>query len=343
MGAAKKILDKKILQALVPFNALSPMHFNEVARKTVVEEVPAGRYLFREGDRDNQSIYLIEGEVVLLSGSETVGALKGGTDACRHPIAHKQPRQVAARTVGKAVIARVDSALLDIFLTWDQSSGYEVSEINEEEDDDDWMTKMLQSKAFLKLPPSNIQRLLMSVESMPVKAGEVIIEQGGEGDYFYIIKTGRCMVTRRPSANAKEVKLAELSDGDAFGEDALVSDAKRNATVTMLTDGILMRLAKKDFIELLKEPLLDRLDYSKAAAMVSSGEAEWLDVRLPGEFENRHIKGARNIPLSALRLEVSELDPSRKYIVYCDTGGRSASAAFVLCSIVSIIPRLRPW
>lgn len=328
MSAAPKIIDKKTLQILVPFNALSPMHFNEVAQKTVVEEVRAGRLIFKEGERDNQSVYLLEGEVSLLAGNEIVGAITAGSDASRHPIAQQQPRQVSARAKSNVVVARVDSSLLDIMLTWDQSSGYEVAEISDD-DDDDWMTRILQSQAFLKLPPSNIQRLLMKVESISVSAGEVIIRQGGDGDYFYIIKNGRCMVTRKPSANAKEVKLAELADGDAFGEDALVSDAKRNATITMMTDGVLMRLAKKDFVELLKEPLLNKLNYQDAAAKVAKG-AVWLDVRLPGEYENVHIPGSRNIPLSALRLEANGLDPAVKYIVCCDTGRRSASAAFVL-------------
>ncbi len=328
MSAAQKIVDKKSLQLLVPFNALSPMHFNEVVQKTVVEEVRSGRLVFKDGDRDNQSVYLLEGEISLLAGNEIVGAVTAGSDASRHPIAQQQPRQVSARAKTNVVVARVDSSLLDIMLTWDQSSGYVVSEISDD-DDDDWMTRILQSQAFLKLPPSNIQRLLMRVESVPVQAGETIIQQGGEGDYFYIIKNGRCMVTRRPSANAKEVKLAELADGDAFGEDALVSDAKRNATITMMTDGVLMRLAKKDFIELLKEPLLNKLDYVGAAALAAQG-AEWVDVRLPGEYENVHIHGSRNIPLSALRLEANGLNGSTKYIVCCDTGRRSASAAFVL-------------
>ncbi len=328
MGAAPKIIDKKILQGLVPFNALSPVHFNEVAQKTAVEELRAGRVLFNEGDRDNQSVYLIEGEVTLLDGKKVVGSVVGGSDAARHPLAQQQPRQVGARAKTNIVIARVDSSLLDIMLTWDQSSGYEVAEIDDNEDDD-WMTRILQSQAFLKLPPSNIQRLLMSVESISVSAGNTVIKQGGEGDYFYIIKNGRCMVTRKPSANAKEVKLAELGNGDAFGEDALVSDAKRNATVTMMTDGVLMRLAKKDFIELLKEPLLNKVNYAEAEKLVEKG-AKLLDVRLPGEFENIHIVDSHNIPLSALRLEASTLESDTKYIVCCDTGRRSASAAFVL-------------
>jgi CRP-like cAMP-binding protein len=328
MKVPTKFAAKEILQTLVPFHTLSPTHFNEVAQKTTVESVRSGRYLFREGDRDNQSVYVLEGGVNLLSGAEVVGNIVGGADAARHPIAHQQPRRVSACAHSPCVVARIDSSLLNLFLTWNQSSGYEVNEINEDEDED-WMTRMLQSPAFLKLPPSNIQRLLMSVQSVEAKAGDQIIRQGSEGKHFYIIKSGRCVVSRKSSPNATEVRLAELADGDVFGEEALVSDALRNATVTMATDGTLMRLAKSDFVELLKEPLVERVTYTQALEL-DPLTTEWLDVRLPGEFAGSAIPGSRNIPLSALRYEADSLDKAVRYIVCCDNGQRSESAAFIL-------------
>jgi CRP-like cAMP-binding protein len=48
------------------------------------------------------------------------------------------------------------------------------------------------------------------------------------------------------------IPLAELGLGNTFGEEALISEDKRNATVRMLTDGALMRLKKADFLELMK-------------------------------------------------------------------------------------------
>ena len=72
------------------------------------------------------------------------------------------------------------------------------------------------------------------------------------------------MVTRETPLNKDGIKLAELGMGDTFGEEALISDAKRNANVTMLTDGTLMRLAKEDFRKLLNEPMLDWVDMDQA-------------------------------------------------------------------------------
>ena len=330
MGAAKKLIDKKTLRDLIPINALSPVHIEEISKKAVIEQVRSGRYVFKQGDRDNQSVYLLEGKVELVGDGRTVvGTVTAGSDSARHPLAHKQPRQISVRAVGAVTVARVDSGLLDVLLTWDQSSGYDVVELGGAHDEDDWMTRMLQSEAFLQLPPSNIQQLLMRMETVGARAGEVIVRQGDEGDYFYVVKSGRLAVTRKASARGREVLLAELSDGACFGEEALVSDTRRNATVTMVTDGSLMRLSKQDFNELLRTPLVHEISYAEAKQAVEQG-AEWLDVRLPGEFDNQAIRGSRNLPLSALRDEASKLDAGRTYIVCCDTGRRSASGAFVL-------------
>ena len=125
------------------------------------------------------------------------------------------------------------------------------------------------------------------------------------------------------------IKLAELHVGDTFGEEALISDAKRNATVTMTADGSVMRLGKEDFNKLLNEPMLDWVDADEARKIVQDG-GQWLDVRLPSEFENHHLDGAVNIPLYFIRLKLSTLDQDKKYVVCCDTGRRSSAGAYIL-------------
>ncbi len=330
MRAAKNLaVDNKLLQELVPLNALSAQRFRELLEKVIIEEVLAGRYLFRKGDRDNQSIYLLEGKVNLIDGFRKITSeVEAGTDISRYPIANQQPRSLAARAVNKVVVAKIDSGLLDVFLTWDQSSTAEVFEIGAETNED-WMTRILQSEAFIHIPPSKIQSLLMKMESLPVKAGDTIIRQGDSGDYFYTIHEGRCAVTRQDSPDGEPQLLAELGEGDSFGEDALLSDGERNATVSVLADGMLMRLAKRDFIELLNNQLVRRVNYEQAAAMVDDG-AIWVDVRTVDEYKNGAFEDSVNIPLFRLRNELSELVFNSKYIMCCDTGRRSESAGFLL-------------
>ena len=126
------------------------------------------------------------------------------------------------------------------------------------------------------------------------------------------------------------VSASELVPGDTFGEEALISEAKRNATISALTDVVLMRLNKADFSTLLNEPMQHRVAYDEARALVAADQATWLDVRLPSEFDTWHLPGAINVPLYFLRLKIKQLDPARRYVVVCDTGRRSSAGSFIL-------------
>jgi rhodanese-related sulfurtransferase len=90
-----------------------------------------------------------------------------------------------------------------------------------------------------------------------------------------------------------------------------------------------MRMAKEDFVELLKAPVLHTVGFAKAQEMVKHG-AILLDVRLESEHKNAHLQGSINIPLYLLRIKARQLDKNKRYIVYCDTGRRSSSAAYLL-------------
>lgn len=312
-----------------PLNGLSPDNLTEIASKTEIESCKAGRYIFKKGDADNTNVYLLEGEVEILDDKTVIKAIKATAESAANPIAQGQPRAYSLRATSDCSYIRVDSNLLDLVMTWSQSSSYHVEEINDD-DDDDWMTQILQAKAFHRVPPANIQAIFMKMEMVEHKPGDVIIKQGDEGDFFYIIKSGRALVTRPSPANPKGAKLAELNPGDNFGEEALLSDSKRNATITMLTKGQLVRLAKDDFMSLLNEPTLDKVDYKKAKESIADGKSILLDVRLPQEHAVSHIQNSENLPFMFMRMKMKTLDTSKQYILYCDTERRSSAAAFIL-------------
>lgn len=327
-----QLVDKNILKTLVPPNALNAENFQELSGKAYIEEIGPGKVIFKTGDTDRKTIYLLDGEIVFSDEAGASTTVRGGSDAAKHPLANAQPRKQTAKTKTQCKITRFDSDLLDILLTWDQLSGIEVNEIvvgeGGDDSDCDWMTRILQSQAFLQMPPANIQAMFMGMQEVPVRNGDVIIKQGDDGDFYYIIKHGNAKVTRA-SKTGSELVLATLKDGDAFGEEALLSEAKRNANITMESDGILMRLSKENFNALLKEPMLNWLSLDEAKERVSKG-AKLLDVRLESEHSNNGIAGSMNIPLFMLRLKTDSLNSDVSYIVYCDTGRRSSAAAFLM-------------
>ncbi len=265
------------------------------------------------------------------TASGNVRLLRAESNDAHNPITPLLPRRYTVKAVDHVQYLSVDTELLDVMLTWDQTGSYEVNELHSDEhgESDDWMTTLLQTRAFHRIPPANIQAIFMRMQKVNFNAGDVIIKQGEEGDYFYVITRGQCTVTRETPLNKEGIKLAELGVGDTFGEEALISQNRRNATITMQTDGAVMRLGKQDFNTLLNEPMTTWVDREEAQKIVAKG-GKWLDVRLPSEFETHHEPGAINIPLYFIRLKLSTLDPKTPYIVCCDTGRRSSAGAFVL-------------
>lgn len=64
--------------------------------------------------------------------------------------------------------------------------------------------------------------------------------------------------------------------------------------------------------------------------LVSQG-ALLLDVRTPTEFTEGHVEGALNIPVQELPAKLASVGPKeRPIVVYCKSGGRSATAAKIL-------------
>lgn len=324
-------IDPAEFSTLVPIKALSPEHARELIEKSEVCTYAKGQILFKENDPVDRIIYVLRGEVALISDGQIVKKVMGGSKLGKLPLAQGKVCQNAAQAATDLLCIKVNPETLDNMLTWDKPGSYEVQEIDsaEEEGGGDWMAKLLQAKVFTKIPPSNIQMVFMRMETHHFKAGDTIIHQGDEGDQFYIIREGKCEVSRKTRKNPEGIVLATLGPGDNFGEESLISGGKRNASISMVTDGVLMTLSKGDFLELLNDPVLVWVSYSDAQASAGKG-AIWIDVRLPPEYQAKHIKKSVNIPLPLLRTKISKLDPKRNYLVYCDTGRRGAIAAYLL-------------
>jgi CRP-like cAMP-binding protein len=206
---------------------------------------------------------------------------------------------------------------------------YQVTEF--EGDDPQWMFELLANPAFAQVPPGQLQVLFERFHPLEVAAGQVMLRQGEPGDYYYLIRQGRARVTRQgPTGLA--VTLAELAPGQGFGEEALISGEARNATVTMLEPGLLMRLAADDFDKLLRLPLVHGLDAAAAKALLDHG-AQLLDVRTEEEFRQGSLPGAINVPVFLVRIKASQLDRRRPLLLFCNDGRRSATAAFLLAQM----------
>jgi rhodanese-related sulfurtransferase len=191
------------------------------------------------------------------------------------------------------------------------------------------LDKIRQSELFRDLPPTNLDEMFSRMETVRMKAGETIIQEGDEGDYYYLLVSGTATVSRRRQNDPNPQVVAELGEPVGFGEEALISNAKRNATVAMKTNGTLMRLSKDAFNDYVKEPLITWLSPKEAQDKVSQG-AKWIDVRDRTGSREAHLPGSVSLPMEQLRDRMSELEKGSFYICYCDNGRLSSTAAFLL-------------
>lgn len=116
-------------------------------------------------------------------------------------------------------------------------------------------------KIFLlqDLEDHEIEQVLKRTQPRSFFAGEVIIQEGKQGDSMYIMVSGEVEITKQLTLvldedTPKERVMIRLKaeDGVYFGEMSLLEDAPRSATVTASTDGLLLELFQKDFLDLIQ-------------------------------------------------------------------------------------------
>ena len=204
------------LALLMPINNLGLQQQEQMLNSAKLLEFKKKETIFTQGDRDNWSFYVTEGEIELYADDQLIKRVTGGEGASFHALAQLRPRQMSARAKTKAKVLRVNRGLLDRLLSVEErpvasQPDIEVTEL-EVSASGHWIAEMLQSDLFAHIPPSNIHKLLETIETVAFNEGDVVIEQGSPGDYYYAIQSGRCEVLRA-GKTGKSLKLAELETG----------------------------------------------------------------------------------------------------------------------------------
>lgn len=325
-------IERRLLQTLVPVNALTMDHLNTLLRDRAVEMVCAGQTLFTAGEYDNHNVYLLSGSVQITDANGNQQILSAEDPASRFALQNYQPRRHTAIATTDCSIVRFGCDELDAMLAWDQASNYimlDIASQRELDEDADWMLTLLKSNLFYKVPPMNIREIINKFQPEVLPTGSTVIRQGEVGNCCYFIKEGLVGVYQSRDEKSRPELVAELGVGRCFGEDALVNETVRNATIEVHANAVLMKLDKSDFFLLLKQPQVQTCNLAQAQQQEQAG-SQWLDVRTQDEYEKGHYSGALNMPLDLLKLKSRLLDKKRHYLLYCNSGRRSEAAAHFL-------------
>ena len=320
------------ISKLRPINRLPRDAIRTLIAATIVENYGANLVVVEQGEHTEFAHYLLEGAVSLLQDGDDVDTIRAGTKVGLRALDHKGRSLQTIKTASPSTIAKIPRHKLDEFLLQfapvEIAQELEVSEISTAETSD-WMVQLLQSRLFSNLPATNIQTIFKAMESVEVDADEVVIKQGEVGEHYYIVIKGYCDVTRTVKPNNHEVSLNDLGPGDSFGEEALITGAGRNATVTMLSAGQLIKLRASEFKSLILEPMVTRVDTDAAQKLIADG-AQWIDIREPQDFAVGNIPGSLNIDINMIRLHANKLDPDTTYVICGGDPLRNSVGTFLL-------------
>ena len=322
--------DAQAIRKLVPLSTLPGPHFEVLCAEVTIERAERDAILFKKGDTEADLFYLLSGQVSLQAQGLEVEIIDAESESARFALAHQLPRKIDAVACHSIRFLRLPTETLNYLssLSYEEESSYMVI-VEPEDNSDDWMTTLLRSPIFQRLPPANLQKIIMSLEEVIFEKDEAVFHQGDPGDYYYLIKSGQCLLTRKPSENAKEIKLALLRTSDTFGEDSLLSDKPRNVTITAISKLSLLRLSKQNFITLIKEPALKYIDFEQMRQEQANG-AILLDVRSTEDYNQFHLDDSISAPFFTLRMQLKTLNRARSVVVVCANGKTSEAAAFLL-------------
>lgn len=311
------------LQHLIPINRLSAVSSQLLFSQCELLAVRQGEQLFAAGDCDDRIYYLLEGKVELRHQSGQSSTIEAGKQL---PLDPCRPHTMTARALSAVTVLHCERRWLDSLLLPPLLHQHDASA---EHDARDWLQALLATDLFKRLPGPNLQLIFSQCEALAYGRGQPVIEQGSEDDSFYIIQSGHCEVVRLDAKEQVSVHLAQLQPGDWFGEVGCLTGCPSSVSIRMQDDGALLRLSRRDFDELIRQPLVAAVDKSAADSLIAEG-AVWLDVRESEEVEDNPLDGASQHAFSKLQQSVVGLESDRHYILVCDSGVRSVHAAMLL-------------
>lgn len=101
--------------------------------------------------------------------------------------------------------------------------------------------------AFKDLPDDDLPALAKAFSLQLASAGEVIFKQGDEGHEIFFIQAGTVSIRIRKKDSNEEEQIAELWQGQYFGETALLTDKPRNASAYAVSEVKLRVLSREQF------------------------------------------------------------------------------------------------
>ena len=328
-----------------PLNQLDSDRLSALHSRLKTREYKRGQTLIRRTNKAADKLaFLARGSAELRRSFFDRVILHAGSEPALQPLDNlllSDGGQIVA--LEDCTVVLVSRDLLDRSPAVDTANDYSVAALHETDLTDDylvsdgqvsvdWMSRFLQSPLAQNLPALAIQQVLSSLVTIEAAKGDTVVRRGTPGDALYVVLRGMaCVHTDAQSVyRGREISLMA---GDYFGEESLVAETLRNATVVMESDGAVGRLDREAFDKFIRPHVICEADDGLMERSLMAGADEKLvviDVRFPIEFRQDALPQCINIPISVLRARLNLLDKQRVHLITRHGGRRSELATFLL-------------
>lgn len=321
-----------LVRKILPFNALNEAYLDRLLSRSTISVFCQDETICCEDiSGESQLTYLLQGRLRITDTEHIQQDIVAGEPNLSSPLL---PLDVTACQL----VAQTDCALFtvqremaDELLMWNQLSDclhVEFASHHKLVHDLHWKLSVLKSSLFLKASPLHVNTIIESAVPRWVTEGVDIVREGEMGEACYFIKQGRAEVYI--GHGSSRVTLAQLGPGQCFGEDALLTNRPRNASVKMITDGELMVVSADVLHQAQTCPEVPMISTMREFDLLKRKGAVVVDVRTEDEYQSAHLPMAINAPLGLLFLKAKMLDRTATYVCYCTTGRRARVAAYLL-------------
>lgn len=319
-----------------PINQIDRKYHSQLTGHLRLQNFAKGELIIRKAGNSKLMHFLVEGSIEVRESFDKRYSHHASDAANEGSIESRLAASCNVKASDDCLVLVANTEHIDQLLTWGQD--YTIFYLDEGDvsiadddmiDDDyqeDWDNVFIRSNLASHLSNSVIHQIMSQLEDVIVAAGEPIVKANTDGDYFYVIKQGRAIVETATEGPFKGERF-QLNSGNYFGDEALVAETTRNATVSMATNGVLGRLNIDMFNQLIKQHLVSTIGEEFETRQE---EVRIIDVRHPVEYQQGHVNGSDNIPISFLRHKMTGFKESLMYVVTPANDRRAELATYIM-------------
>ena len=249
---------REVLKANILFSHLSEINIDDVIDSFEQVSKNDGDVIIEQGG-EGDNFYIIDSglcDIYVAKGSgpsNKVFTAKAGGSFGELALMYNCPRAATVKASGPVTLWALDRQTFQQTMKASQSSKQEK------------YSEFLSSVPLLEsLTREEISKICDVLEVKMYNDGEYIIRQGDDGQDFFVISEGQGTVRKSMAPGQPEVNIIDLSEGNFFGELALLKDQPRAASVVAKGRCVCLTLDRGAFERLLG-PCQDILDRAEAA------------------------------------------------------------------------------